>query len=158
MFEVAFSRREHETAAAVDLERLAGDPPWHPANVLVTRGKESERRTTEVEAVAEGLALADADVNPERAGRLENPERQRIGADDDERSVFASRGDQRLEVLDSAEEVRLRDEHGADVVVERGGPRRQVGHAVAKRDLVDRHAIALRECVERLARVRMDAA
>ena len=53
----------------------------------------------------------------DKLGWQEHAERERIGATDDERAVLARCGDERLEVLDRAEEVGLGDEHGADVVV-----------------------------------------
>ena len=53
-------QRQHEAAPAVDVARLARDPPGHPPQVLLARREEAERRAAEVEAVAERLALADA--------------------------------------------------------------------------------------------------
>ncbi len=64
-------QREHEAATAVDVDGLPGDPARHPAHVLGARREEAERGAAEVESVAERLALADADVDAERAGRLE---------------------------------------------------------------------------------------
>ena len=61
--------REHEAAAAVDVGRLAGDPAGHPAQVLLGRGEESERRAAVVEPAAERLALAEGDVDAALAGR-----------------------------------------------------------------------------------------
>ncbi len=151
-------QREHEAAPSVDVARLAGDPAGHAPQVLLARREEAERRAAEVEAVAEALALADADVDAVAARRLEDPERDRVGAADDERPVGARRRDQRLELLDRAEEVRRRDEGGADVIAHRRSPLRGVGHAVAQADLDDRGAVARRERAQRLARVRVHAA
>ena len=71
-------QRQHEAAAAVDVARLAGDAARHPAQVLLARGEEAERRAAEVEAVAERLALADGDVDAALAGRREDAERDRV--------------------------------------------------------------------------------
>ena len=124
-------QRQNEPAAAVDVDRLAGDAARHPSHVLVARGEEAERRAAEIEAVSERLALADADVDAELAGRLENAERQRVRAADDERATLARGPDQQLRVLDRAEEVRLREEDGADVLVDRRRPSLEIGDAVA---------------------------
>ncbi len=112
---------EDEAAAAVGVGRLAGDPPGHPAQVLLGRGEEAERRPAEVEPVAERLALADGDVDAALAGRAQDAERDRVDRGDAERAgVVGGRGE-RLEVLDRAEEVRVLDEDGGGLVVERRG-------------------------------------
>src|SRR5690606_23323495 len=53
---------EHESAPAVDVARLPGDPPGHAPDVLGRGGEEPERGAAEVESVAEGLALPHRDV------------------------------------------------------------------------------------------------
>ncbi len=119
--------REDETAAAVDVGRLAGDAARHAADVLLGRAEESERRAAEVEAPAERLALPHRDVDPALAGRPEHAERHRVDRGDRQRAgVVRGRGE-RGEVLDAAEEVRVLDEDGGGLVVERFGrarPRR----------------------------------
>jgi hypothetical protein len=63
---------EHETASAVDVGRLTGDPAGHAAEVLLGRAEEPERRAAVVEPVAERLALADRDIGAAIAGRPKN--------------------------------------------------------------------------------------
>jgi len=65
-------QRKHEAAAPVHVGGLAGDPPRHPAQVLLARSEEAERRTAEVEPVAERLPLAERDVGAALAGRLQD--------------------------------------------------------------------------------------
>ena len=124
---------EHEPALAVDVLGLAGDPPRHPAHQRLGGGEEAERRAAEVEPVAERLALADRDVDPALAGGLEQGERERVARRDAQRAGVVGRSGDRCQVLDGAEEVRLLDDHRADLVVELGqlrwrrptaGPRR----------------------------------
>ena len=112
----------------------------------LSRGREeAERRAAEVEPVAERLALAHADVHAEAAGRLEDAERQRVGRADDERAGALAGLDERAEVLDRAEEVRLLDEDGRRVVVDRRGERVEVGGAgLVERRLDDLAAEARR--------------
>ena len=111
-------QREHEAAAPVDVRGLARDPAGHPAQVLLGGREEAERRTAEVEAVAERLALADRDVDAALARRPEHAERDRVDGGDAERARLVGGARQRLEVLDRAEEVRVLDEDGGGLVVE----------------------------------------
>ena len=83
------------------------------------RGEEAEARAAEVEPVAERLALADRDVDAEVARRAQDPERERVALDDDERARLLRGRHERLEVLDRAEEVRVLQEDRGDVVAER---------------------------------------
>src|SRR5207247_10037100 len=80
-------QRQDEAAAAVDVARLARDAPGHAAQVRLGGGEEPEGRPAEVQAVAERLALADADVDAALTGRLENAERDRVVASDDHAPV-----------------------------------------------------------------------
>ena len=80
-------QREHEAAAPVEVGGGARDAPGHPAQVLLARGEQAERRAPEVEPVAERLALADGHVDPALAGRREHAERDRVDLRDDHRPV-----------------------------------------------------------------------
>ena len=151
-------QREDKAAAAVDVGRLARDPAGHAADVGVLGGEEAEARAAEVQPVAERLALADGDVDPEVAGRPQDPERQRVALDDDERPGRLGGGDERLEVLDGAEEVGVLQEDGGDGVVQRVGERLRVGRAVGERDLLDLRPPPHARAGERLAAVRVHAA
>ena len=112
-------QREHEAAAPVDVGGLARDPARHPAQVVLLRGEEAEARAAVVEPVAERLPLADRDVDAEVARRSQDAERDRVALDDHDRAGLLRGGDERLEVLDGAEEVRVLQEHRRDVVGER---------------------------------------
>ena len=85
-----------------------------------------------------GCPSPDGDVDAEVAGRAQHGERVRVALDDHERAGLARGGHERLEVLDRAEEVRVLQEDGADVVAERRVQRGGVGDAVRQRDLLDR--------------------
>ena len=114
--------------------------------------KKPKRRAAEVEPVAERLALADGDVDAEVAGRAQDAERDRVALDDHERARRLGGRHERLEVLDRAEEVRVLQEDGADVVVERVGQRVRVGRRRrASGDLLDLVAPARAGRGERLA-------
>ena len=80
-------QRQHEAAAAVDVDGLAGDPARHPAQVLLAGGEQAERGPAEVEPVAERLALADGDVDAAFAGRAQDAERDRVDLGDDDRRL-----------------------------------------------------------------------
>ena len=151
-------QREHEAAPAVGVGGLAGDPPGHPAQVLLGRGEEAERGAAEVEPVAERLALADRDVHPALARRTQDPEGGRVDRGNAERILGVRGRRQRFQVLDRAEEVRVRDEDGGDVgvdvVLELGG----IGDAVAQPDLDHLGVEAARVGLERRPRVRVQPA
>ena len=165
-------QRQHEPAPPVHVDGLARDPPGHPAQVGLARGEQPERRAAEVEPVAERLALADGDVHAAFAGRGEHAERDRVDLGDHERTGRRRKpapsapssldrrlggGAERGGVLDGAVEVGLGEDRGARVGVDRLRPRIGVGDAVAKRDLDDLHAIAVRVGAQRLDRVRVHA-
>ena len=144
--------REHEATATVDIDGLPGDPPGHAPQVLLASREEPERGTSEVEAIAERLALADGHVDPTLAGRAQDAERERIYLGDHDRRLpgaVARRGSargggaERLGVLNSAVEVRLGEDGGAGVGVDRLDPGLDVGDAIAQRHLDDLHAIAV---------------
>ena len=152
-------QRQHEAALAVGVDGLARDATGHAADVALGRGEEPERRAAEVKPVAERLALADADVGAEVARRLEDPERQRIGGDDEQRAGALGCLGQRSEILDRSQEVRLLEDDCGGVVVDGGGERVEVGRAmVVQRRLDDLGAEAGRVGEECGARMRMDAA
>ena len=103
--------------------------------MLLGRAEEAERRPAVVEPVAERLALADRDVGAALAGRPQNRERDRVAGDDDERAVLLRRRAERLDVLDRAQEVRLLQEDGGGLVVDRVGQGGGVRDATVQSDL-----------------------
>ncbi len=111
-------QREHISKLAVQIVGLPGDPAGNSPSELLGDGKEAERRPAEVEAVAKGLALADDDVHPLRARRLQQPKRDRVSGADHQRAQLMCGADDRLQPLDRAQEVRLGDDQGADILVE----------------------------------------
>ena len=151
-------QREHEAAPAVGVGGLAGDPARHPPQVLLGGGEKAERGTAEVQAPAERLALADADVDPTRAGRAQDAERDRVDRGDAESAGAVGCVGERREVLDRAEEVRVRDEHRRGLIVDRRRELAGVGAAVSEPDLDHVGAEAARVGDQRLARMRMKAA
>src|SRR3712207_9095117 len=74
----------------------------------------SERRPAEVQAVAERLPLAHRDVGPEGPGRLEHAEGHGVAHDDHDDPGLLGERDERLEVLDGADEVRS-EEHTSEL-------------------------------------------
>src|SRR4029077_1499972 len=149
---------EDEAAAAVDVLGLAGDPPRHAADLRFGGAEEAKRRTAEVEAVAERLALAEGDVGAALAGRLQDAQRDRVAGDDQQGAVLPGGGAERLDVLDRAEEVGALQDHGGGLAVDRLGQRGGVGQPALEPDLDDLGAVALRVGGEGLAAVRVDAA
>ena len=91
---------------------------------------------------------------PHSARRAQQRQRQRIARADHQRTGPVGGRGQRLEVLDRAEEVRLRHDDGADVLVEL----RQLGEAMLEWRLDDVHLPAVGERPQRLTRVRVHAA
>ena len=79
--------------------------------------RRSERRTAEVEPIAQRLALAHGDVHPALPRRAQDPEGDRVDGGDAERPRLVGGGD-RLQVLHGAEEVRVLDEDRGDVGVD----------------------------------------
>ena len=152
-------QREHEAAAPVGVGRLARDPAGHPAQVLLGGGEEAERRAAEVEPVAERLALADGDVDAALARRAQDAEGDRVDRGDAERAGLVRGRRQRLEVLDRAEEVRVLDEDGGDVLVDRSSAS-SAGSVTPSRepDLDHLGAEAAGVGLERRAGVRVQAA
>ena len=95
---------------------------------------------------------------PKSPGGPQHAERHRVARADGDRAAVLDARDQRLEVLDRAEEVRLREEDGRHVVAERVGERVRVGDAVAQRDLLDLDPPARAHRAQRLASVRVHPA
>ncbi len=91
---------------------------------------------------------------PHSPGGLSSGERKGVAGADRQRTLLARPLGHRADVLDGAQEVRLLEDHGADVLVELG----QVGDAVAERRLDHLHVPSARERAQHLARVGMDAA
>ena len=97
--EVAFSRRMSCSRArsVVTNERRSLEstvsPTMRPGSRRTCSSVQAKRpriRTAEGERRAEGLTLAHEDVGAPLPGRLEDPGRNRVGADHEERAVRAS--------------------------------------------------------------------
>ncbi len=150
-------QREDETAPTVDVDRLAGDPPGHAADLLLGRAEEAERRAAVVEAVAERLPLPDGDVDAAVAGGAKDPERDRVAGGDEECAGRVGDLGDSLEVLDAAEEARVLDDHGRGLVVDGGSERLEIGHPAVERNLGHLGRVALGVRAQGLAAVWMQA-
>ena len=94
---------------------------------------------------------------PHSPGRPQDAEGERVDRGDRQRARLLRRRGEGLEVLDRAEEVRVLDEHGGGVGVERRGELAGVGEAALEADLDHLGAEAARVGAERLAAVRVQA-
>ena len=103
-------QRQHETAIAVEVGRLAHDPAGHAADEVRARGEEAVVRAAVALRVAHRLPLADRQVAAVGAGRLEDAERGQVDVRDRERPGVASCSCEGRCVLEAAEEVRLRED------------------------------------------------
>ena len=110
---------QHEAAPPVGVHRLPRDPARHPAQVLLRGAEEPERGTTEVEPAAERLALADRDVDPTLPRRPQHPQGERVDRGDRQRARALRGRGEGLEILHRAEKVRVLDEQGGGVAVQR---------------------------------------
>ena len=81
---------------------------------------------------------------PKSPGGLQYAERERVNGDDHERARALRDRREPLQVLHRAEEVRLLEEDGRGLVVDRAGERVRVGCAVVERHLDDLGAEAAR--------------
>ena len=124
--------REHDPHEAVDVGGLVAIRPGMRRRYFSCAAKKAEARTAEVEPVAERLPLPHGDVDPEVARRTEQAERDRVALHDHERVSFLGGGHRRLEILHGAEEVRVLQEDGGDVLVDGRGQRPGVGGAVGR--------------------------
>ena len=129
MLLVAFSRRmccsrvesvstkpRLPSASTVSPQRRPGI--WRMNSLL--RRHQADIGAAEVERVADRLALADDDVGAERAGRLEEAERDDLGDDDDQqRAGVVGEVRELLDVAERAVEVGRLDDDGGGVVVDR---------------------------------------
>ena len=122
--------RENEAGPAVHVHGASGDATGHAAQVLLPRREESEARPAEAHRVAERLPLPDDDVGTRLRRWSEHPSKRQVGGDHEQctRAVrdLAYGG----EILEPADEVRIRDDHARGIGHERG-QRGHVGEAVA---------------------------
>ena len=111
-------QREHEPALAVQVAGLAGDPAGTrriSASVAAKKPNDGPPKSSRLPSV---WPSPDRDVDAALPGRAQQRQRQRVAAAQMHSApdVVGGVGDLRLEVLDRAEEVRLGDDHRADVV------------------------------------------
>ncbi len=83
--------REHEPALALEVGRLADDPPGHAPDELLARRHEAVVRAAVALVVPDGLPLADRHPAAVDAGRLEDAERGEIDVRDRDRATARSR-------------------------------------------------------------------
>ena len=147
-------KREHEPPPAVDVAGLPCDAAGHQTHQGLAGGEEAERRTAEVEPVAERLPLTHHDVHATLAWRLQQSERQRVAGADRQRPHLFGRTRELLQVFHRAQEVRLLDHHGAHALIEL----RQLRQAIRQRHLDHLDAVSVGQGLERLARMGVDPA
>ena len=126
--------------------------------MLLGRAEEAEGRSAVVQTVPERLTLAHGDVRPALARRLQDREGDRVAGDDHKCAVLLRRRRESLDVLHGSEEVRLLQEDGGGLVVDRVGEGDRVRDAVRKGDLHKLAPVAGAIGDEGLAAVRMHAA
>ncbi len=104
MFEVAFSRlmccsrvckREPHRRLPGGVKRHADQPPGHVPLVGIARRQIAGMRAAEAHRHAEALRRTHHDVGAHLARRRQQRQRQRIGADDDQRVCFVRGADLR---------------------------------------------------------------
>ena len=145
---------EHKPAPTILIARLPGDPSRQPAQQRVRRGEEAKGRAAEVEPAAERLPLANREIDPTLARRLQDPEPQRVTRADRERSGFPGACGEPVEVLDRAQEVWLLHDQRAGGPVQLG----RDGDALLERQLNHLHVPRPGQRTKRLARVGVNAA
>ena len=110
---------EEEAALAVAIDRLADQPARHLANEFLAAGEDAEIRPTELEWDAKPLSFRDGDVGPEFTRPLEQPDADRVERLDEKRASLMSDGSDLLDILQSAEEVRVLNDHARGRLVDR---------------------------------------
>src|SRR6185437_16262955 len=78
---LARGQGQAECAAAFAVEGLPDQPPGHLTDMRGTAREKSEARAAELQWHPEALPFAHGDVSAERARRLQQRERQRLGGD-----------------------------------------------------------------------------
>ena len=131
---LAGRERQHETAPAFRVDRLAAEAPGHLADELLTRGEQADVGPAEGQRVADRLALAHHDVGALRAGRLDGAQRHHLGEDGDQQRAdgVGLLGDGRE--VDQVAVERRRLDHDAGGLARRsrrGCPRCRSGRAAA---------------------------
>ena len=119
---LAGRQRQHEAAAALGVDRFAGEPSRHLPHELEPGREQPDIGAAEIERVADRLAFADDDVGVHLARRAQRAERHRLGEHRDQQRALGVRGGgDRREVARIAEEVRALHDDAARLVVDRGG-------------------------------------
>ena len=128
--DVLFARleREHVADLAVDVDRLAADPPGHLADVVQASRDETEVRTAVVQVVPQRLSLGDRDVGTELAGRRQDAEGERVEHLDRARSPVVGPPEQIAHRLEDPVDVRVLHDHGRHVGSDVGGASASVRH------------------------------
>ena len=127
---LASRERKCEGAPPIGIAGFADQPARHLTDLRHRGGHEAQTWPAELHRDAETLRLADHDIGAERAWRLEDRERQRLGGrgDRDSAGAMGYRCDL-LKRLDRAEGVGVSG-HGAEqAIVGRALQRLQIRHA-----------------------------
>src|SRR6185436_6589655 len=107
--------REDEAAPALEVARLADDPPRHAADELLPRGKEAVVRAAVRLVVPDRLPFADRHGAAVVARRLEQAERGEVDVRDGEGAGRGRGGGEVRGGLEAAERVRLLEDDGGGV-------------------------------------------
>ena len=133
-------QREHVATVAIDILGDADDPARHAAQQLVGGGEQAEVGAAIRLGIAQRLAFTHDHIRAPVAGSFKHAHRQRIGHDDGQRAGFVHAGDQRREVFDAAEEVRILENDRGHVGRERGVQIFVVEPAATQRQFGELHA------------------
>ena len=154
--DVLLARLKGEDIAALarGVYRLADDPPREPSDVRVAGGEEPVVRAAVAHGVARRLSLADRERAAVVAGGLEHAEADQVDVRDRKRSRLVRDGGEFGCRLQTAEEVRLLEDHC------RGIPRRLphragIRDSAVVRNLDDLEPEPARERADDLAHLRV---
>ena len=122
-------QRQHEPAISVGVNGLPAQTPWHLADQFLRAGKQANIGPAEIEAVADGLALAHGNVRAHLSGRRDKAQRNGFSEDGDEQRAFVMRGVGSFrQVGYRSENVRALADHAGCLVVDGIGQRILIIH------------------------------
>ena len=112
---------EDPAPLAVAVDRLADDPAGHLADELLATRQDAQVRAAVRHRIAQALPLGDHDVGPIIARTAEDPQADRVDADDRHRPLALRGVDQGVDLLELPEEVGVLHDHRGGVVGDGGG-------------------------------------
>ncbi len=109
---------EDKSPAPLAVHRGSCNPPRHPANQVLPRGKEAQVGPAEADLVAEGLSFANDNVRAVIRRGLEDPQRDGIDAGHEEGACPVDQIGQSIYRLQAAEEVWMLDQDAGNLLIE----------------------------------------